>query len=170
MRTSLAALAVLLAPATLHAQAGGQDRTKLLLDGMRGATPMQCELALQGMNGWWSNGPEPGRDAVAWNVISYAAHRDIESGSVGLLSLSLQDPDPCIRRIAARLLGRSQLPAARSRLLEAARDPDAGMRRLGATGLGYMNDKTVTRELVRLLDDKDAGVRAAAAWAIGAVN
>ncbi len=169
MRT-VAVLAVLLAPAMLHAQGGAPDRVRLLVDGMRGATPMQCELALQGLNGWWNNGPEPGRDAAAWNVISYAAHRGIEPGSVALLSASLRDTDPCVRRVAARLLGRSRLPAARARLLEATRDPDATMRRLGATGLGYMDDKTLTRELVRMLDDRDAGVRAAAAWAIGALN
>ena len=115
MRTLLAALAGLLAPALLHAQGGAQDRVKVLVEGMRGATPLQCELALQGMNGWWNNGPEPGRDAVAWTVISYAAHRDIEPVSVAPLSVSLQDPDPCVRRVAARLLGRSGLPAARAR-------------------------------------------------------
>ena len=81
-------------------------------------------------------------------------------------SVSLQDPDPCVRRVAARLLGRSGLPAARARLLEATRDADPVMRRLGATGLGYMDDRTLTRELVRLLDDRDPGVRAAAAWAM----
>lgn len=167
MRT-LAALAVLLAPAMLHAQSGAQ--VKVLVEGMRGATPMQCELALQGMNGWWNNGPEPGRDAAAWTVISYAAHREIDASSVAPLSVSLQDPDPCVRRVAARLLGRSRLPAARARLLEATRDADPAMRRLGAAGLGYMDDRTLTRDLVRLLEDRDPGVRAAAAWAIGAVH
>ncbi len=95
----------------LHAQGGAQDRVKVLVEGMRGATPMQCELALQGMNGWWNNGPEPGRDAVAWTR-DLATPRTGRStaGSVAPLSVSLQDPDPCVRRVAARLLGRSQLP------------------------------------------------------------
>lgn len=170
MKATLAALAVLFAPAALHAQGGAPDRVRLLVDGMRGATPLQCELALQGMNGWWGNGPEPGRDAAAWNVITWAAHRDIEASSVPALTTSLKDNDACVRRVAARLLGRSRLPAARARLLEATRDADPATRRLGATGLGYMDDKTLTRDLVRLLDDRDAGVRAAAAWAIGAIH
>ena len=170
MRTVLGALAVLLAPAMLQAQGGTQDRTKALLDGMRGANAMQCELALQGMNGWWGNGPEPGRDAVAMNVIYSTAHRDIEATSVTMLAAALKDTDLCVRRIASRLLGRSQLPAARARLLEATRDADPVTRRLGALGLGHMDDRTLTRDLVRLLDDRDPGVRAAAAWAIGAVH
>ena len=169
MRTPLAALAVLLAPAQLLAQ-GGTDQAKVFLDAMRGANPMQCELALQGMNNWWNNGPEPGRDAAAWNVIRYAAHREVPAASVQMLATALRDTDPCVRRVAARLLGRSELPAARARLIEATKDPDPMIRRLGATGLGYMNDKTVTRDLVRMLEDRDPGVRAAAAWAIGAIN
>jgi hypothetical protein len=170
MRPLLAALAVLLAPAMLEAQSGTSDQAKLLLDGMRGANPMQCELALQGMNNWWNNGPEPGRDAGAWSVIRYAAHRDVQAGSVQMLATALRDTDPCVRRVAARLLGRSELPAARARLIEATKDADPAMRRLGASGLGYMNDKSVTRDLVRMLDDRDPSVRAAAAWAIGAIN
>jgi len=170
MRSALLALVVALAPAALEAQGGAPDRVRMLLDGIRGATPLQCELALQGMNGWWGNGPEPGRDPAAWTVITWAAHRDVEAGSVPLLATSLRDNDPCVRRVAARLLGRSRLPAARARLLEATRDADPGMRRLGATGLGFMDDRTVVRDLVRLLDDRDPGVRAAAAWAIGAVQ
>lgn len=170
MKTALTALVLALAPATLHSQGGAPDRVRMLLDGMRGATPLQCELALQGMNGWWGNGPEPGRDPAAWTVITWAAHRDVDAVNVPLLATSLRDPDACVRRVAARLLGRSRLPAARARLLEATRDADPGIRRLGATGLGFMDDQTVTRDLVRLLDDRDAGVRAAAAWAIGANN
>jgi hypothetical protein len=170
MRAVLGALAGLLAPALLHAQGVTQDRVRVLLDGMRGANPMQCELGLQGMNGWWNNGPEPGRDAAAWAVIQYAAHREVEAGSVAMLATALRDTDPCVRRVAARLLGRSELPAARARLLEATKDADPAMRRLGATGLGYMNDRSVTRDLVRMLDDRDPGVRAAAAWAIGAIQ
>jgi hypothetical protein len=119
MRTILAALAVLLAPAMLEAQSGTQDQAKVLLDGMRGANAMQCELALQGMNNWWNNGPEPGRDPAAWTVIRYAAHREVPAGSVQMLATALRDTDPCVRRVAARLLGRSELPAARARLIEA---------------------------------------------------
>ena len=170
MRPVIGALAVLLAPAMLHAQGGTQDRVRVLLDGMRGANPMQCELALQGMNSWWNNGPEPGRDAAAWTVIRHAAHREVEAGSVAMLATALRDTDTCVRRVAARLLGRSELPAARARLIEATRDADPAMRRLGATGLGYMGDKTVTRDLVRMLDDRDPSVRAAAAWAIGSIH
>lgn len=167
---ALAGVAALLAPALLHAQGGAPDRVRQLLDGIRGATPVQCELALQGMNGWWGNGPEPGRDAAAWSVITWAAHRNVEAASVPMLGTALRDPDGCVRRVAARLLGRSRLPAARAKLLEATRDGDPALRRLGATGLGYMDDKTLTRDLVKLLGDRDAGVRAAAAWAIGALN
>jgi HEAT repeat protein len=75
-----------------------------------------------------------------------------------------------VQRMAARLLGRTRVPAARARLVEALRDRDARVRVLGAVGLGYSDDKTAIPLLVQALKDGDPKVRAAAAWALGAIH
>jgi HEAT repeats len=163
--------ALMLAGAQLEAQDGGPDQVRALLEGVRGATPIQCELAVHALYGWYSDHDViPDRQPEAWSVVSWAQRGHREPSIVAPLAAALKDPDACVRRLSARLLGRSQLPAARARLSEALRDADPQLRRLGAIGLGFSNDKSVVPLLVRALADRDPQVRAAAAWAIGAVH
>lgn len=165
----LAGLVALAAGA--RGQGRGPDPVRALLDGLRGASPVQCEMALQPLNGWWwSDAPMPDRDPGAWAVASWASRGRVTASSVPALAAGLGDADPCVRRAAARMLGRSRLPSAHGRLVEALRDPDPVQRKLGALGLGFSNDRTVITVLQRHLDDRDPGVRAAVAWAMGAVH
>jgi HEAT repeat protein len=139
------------------------------LDGMRGANALQCEIALSSFNSW-SSSRAPDRDSTAWNV-AMVIHRKVESPElVPELVAAMRSADMCVSRIAARLLGRSELQPARAALLTALRDENAQVRRLAAIGIGFTDDSTVMAPLVRALADRDAMVRAAAAWAIGAVN
>jgi len=155
----------------LAAQAAGQEPVRRLLDGLRGASPVQCELALRSLDFWsgW-NHPIPDRDSEAGLVVAWVDRTHKDPAVVAPLAAALKDPDGCVRRLAVRLLGRVRLPAARARLLEALRDTEPETRRLGAIGLGFSNDRTAVPQLVRALQDRDPRVRAAAAWAIGAVH
>jgi hypothetical protein len=139
------------------------------LEALRGANAIQCEIALSSFNSW-SSSRAPDRDSVAWNV-TMVIHRRIASEQiVPELVASMRSSDDCVARIAARLLGRSKLAAARAALMTALRDENAQVRRLGAIGIGFSDDSTASSQLVRALADRDERVRAAAAWALGAVN
>lgn len=139
------------------------------LEGLRGANAIQCEIALSSFNSW-SSSRAPDRDSVAWNVATVIHRRIASEQIVPELVAAMRSPDNCVARIAARLLGRSKLAAARAALHTALRDENPQVRRLGAIGIGFSNDSTASSQLVRALADSDERVRAAAAWALGAVN
>jgi hypothetical protein len=139
------------------------------LEGLRGANAIQCEIALSSFNSW-SSSRAPDRDSVAWNVATVIHRRIASEQIVAELVAAMRSPDNCVARIAARLLGRSKLAAARAALRTALRDENAHVRRLGAIGIGFSDDSTASSQLVRALADSDDRVRAAAAWALGAVN
>lgn len=144
---------------------------KTFLAGMRGAAVLPCELGMHALdNLWFSDDPVPDRNPEAWQLITAVKQPIVDPGAVALLAAGLRDRDPCVRRVASRLLGRSRLPAARTALLAALRDSDPSVRRLGALGLGFSDDAKIAPSLVPVLRDADASVRAAAAWAIGAVH
>lgn len=162
------------AGASLATEAKGKDvadpeQLRAYLQAVHGSNAVQCEIILSAFNAWGSS-RAPDRDSVAWNV-SHMIYRDIEAPeSVADLVREMKTGDDCGSRVAARLLGRAEAPAARNELLAALRADDAEVRRLGAIGLGFTGDSTTSALLVRALADRDARVRAAAAWALGAVN
>jgi HEAT repeat protein len=156
-------------PAAVEQQPADPAAVRTFLQGVRGANAVQCELILQSFHGW-SSDAMPDRDSVAWAVTNVVRQRAATSQSVPDLMAALRSDDECAARTAARLLGRSRLPAARTELLAALGDADAQVRRLAAIGLGFSSDTTASRALVRVLADRDARVRAAAAWALGAVH
>lgn len=162
-------LLFLFLPVRVEAQA--RDVLGRLFDGLRGANPVQCELAIGTVGTWYGwRQVTPDRDPEAGAVVAWVDQRHKNPALVAPLAAALRDPDPCVRRMAARLLGRLRVPAARASLLEALGDREAETRRLAAIGLGFYSDRTTTPQLVRALGDRDPGVRAAVAWALGAVN
>jgi HEAT repeat protein len=142
---------------------------RAFLEAVRGSNAIQCEIVLQSFNSWSSN-HAPDRDSLAWRV-TRVTHRRIRSPElVPDLVTAMKSGDACAARVAARMLGRSELQPARRELLSALGDSDAQVRQLAAIGLGFSNDSTTSRQLVGALADRDARVRAAAAWALGAVH
>jgi hypothetical protein len=151
-----------------HEQATIAD-VRAYLEATRGANAVQCEIILSSFNSW-SSSRSPDRDSTAWKV-SMVIHRDITSAQVVPdLVAAMKSGDPCASRVAARVLGRSGLPAARSELLSALGDTNAQIRLMAAIGIGFTEDSTMSSQLIRVLADRDERVRAAAAWALGAVN
>lgn len=142
------------------------------LTGMRGASPLQCEAALHGFRmGFWRSfhvAPDAGPDERA--LLAWAADRIRDPAAVAPLAAGLADADPCVRRTAARLLGRMALEDAVAALLRALRSQDARARELAAVGLGYAERRSTVEPLVGALHDDAAPVRAAAAWALGEIE
>jgi HEAT repeat protein len=157
------------ARAAYPSQASGDSGSiRELIDGIRGANAIQCELLLQGFHSWSSGVAD--RDVNAWRISRRLHRAVVDAGEIAWLGEQMRAPDVCAARTSVRLLGHSPSPAARTVLVNSLAHASPQVRRLAAVGIGYRSDSTVNRQLVALLRDADPGVRAAAAWALGAVH
>jgi HEAT repeat protein len=104
-----------------------------------------------------------GADPRFLEVLRATASGFRDSAVVHLLRPALDDPDPCVRRFAIPLLGRTRHRFAASTLRQAIRAPDAATREAAALGLGYADDHGAAPSLIGLLGDDAPTVRAASA-------
>jgi HEAT repeat protein len=146
-----------------------------LLAGARGADPVICGLAARALDqGWWGDGPrmEVGvsDELVAREVVEWALSDREDSGGVAILAAALADPDPCVRLLGARVLGRTSAPQAVAALSRALASANPAEREMAAVGLGYAEDPSTIPALVEALEDSDVDVRIAAAWALGEIE
>jgi HEAT repeat protein len=146
-----------------------------LVEAARGADPVVCGLAARALDhGWWESGMgiEPGvsDDPASGEVIDWALAPRGAAGAAGPLAVALADSDPCVRRLAARVLGRSRTPEAVAALRRALDSATPGEREMGAVGLGFAEDGTALPDLVEALRDPEPRVRLAAAWALGEIE
>ncbi|HEX9728020.1 MAG TPA: HEAT repeat domain-containing protein [Gemmatimonadales bacterium] len=143
------------------------------LAGVRGASPMQCELSVHTVDqqfGWQRPGIMPDAADAPHELMHRALQRIDDPTTVPQLAGALRGPDPCARRIAARLLGRSRLPAAVDALTDALGASDENVRIVAAVGLGRAERRETVGRLVGALADPAPTVRAAVAWALGQIE
>jgi hypothetical protein len=143
------------------------------LAGLRGATPLTCEMAIRTLGiGWGWQGEQRVPDARLdqQELIRWASDGPGDASAIPPLRAGLVDDDPCVRRMAARLLGRMRNPQANEALLSALSAPDPALRSLAAIGLGYAEDRTTVDPLMATLRDEVPSVRATAAWALGEIE
>ncbi|HYJ80016.1 MAG TPA: HEAT repeat domain-containing protein [Longimicrobiaceae bacterium] len=187
---ALAGAALLLVPATLLPGPGGPGEPPIsgtvlvqqtgsareLLAAVRGANPIVCELATRNFGNNWGGGSGDWEDLPALarsgeetrRVLAWVDRMD--SLDVAPLRDGLGDPDTCVRRASARLLGRARKAEAVDVLLEAVRSTEAGRREAAVLGLAYTDDERAVAPLVELLRDADPELRGGAAWALGHVG
>ncbi len=165
-------------PATLSAslQSDPSDsaRATQVLNGVRGANDIMCELAVRSLGGrfgnWGWSGTAPDATEQHLELLRWAT-RDTESAdAVRILSAALSDRDACVRRVAARLLGRVNHPAAVEALMERLRRGDDHAKQMAAIGLGYAEDTVAVESLIDALKGEATLIRAAAAWALGEIE
>jgi hypothetical protein len=173
-------------PAQAEAATAGVPSDSLavaLLETVRGADPVICELAVRavdGRHGWSSTADELAgvgapltpiqRATIQWAVDDEDSQEGADPAAVEPLATALGDPDPCVRRMAALKLGRTGAPGGIAALRAAMRAPAAEQRSVGALGLGYAEDPATIADLGDALDDSSSEVRAAAAWALGQIE
>ncbi len=134
----------------------------------RGASPLMCEMAAGTMRGnfWWHN-REPVADDVR-DVLQWVRRDPTDLAVVPVLAEAMSDPDPCVARTGARLLGRMEHDRANDRLLLALRDTAAQVREMAALGLGVAEPDAALAPLIEVLSgDPGPRVRVMAAWALG---
>jgi HEAT repeat protein len=188
---ALAGLALLTVPATLLSRSGGHPEPRIqaasvparegsardFLAAVRGANPVLCELATRSLGNQWGLGSGEAEDLPAGVQASEEARRalawvdgKIAPAEVAPLGQALADPDACVRRTAALLLGRMRTPEAGDVLIAALRASDRGPREAALLGAAYAEDPRSVPVLVDLLEDGDTEVRGGAAWALGHVG
>jgi len=166
--------------AAAPARVSSDTLASALLETVRGADPVICELAVRavdGRHGWSSTADELAgvgaeltpieRATIQWAVDSDEAD---DGAAVEPLAAALADSDPCVRRMAALKLGRSGAPGAIAALRAALRAPMPQQRSVGALGLGYAEDPAAVGDLGDAIDDSSPEVRAATAWALGQIE
>ncbi len=162
----------------LAAQADGQKTdlyfARQLLAGARGTSPLICEMALRTMDsrfGSW-NGYNHTSDAGAEqrDIVDWTSNAIASADAVPILSVALSDGDRCVRRFAARLLGRVRHSEALVALLDRLGNGDDRTQEMAAMALGFSENRDAVEGLIRSLTDDAATVRAAAAWALGQIE
>ena len=139
-----------------------------VLAAARGASPFACELMVALLSPGWRGGfgQEPDAPANALPRVHWILERSTDAARIAPLRRGLEDPDPCVRRMAPRLLARSDHPQAVEALLQALRSPNPAARRSAAVGLGYASDPRAVDALRHASSDEHPEVRTVVAWAL----
>ncbi len=180
-------------------------RVAILLDAMSRTDPVACEMLSDQIGNFWNNGGDWGLGELSDVRSATRAAKDSVSGRVSdpgairHLLAQLSSDDPCVRRTAAKMLGRSTAADnVLERLLDdsSARVREAALlaigthdrpqlrprveRMLGADGvadvamaawaLGELEDRGSVDALERVLGHASPRVRMTAAWALGTIE
>lgn len=180
-------------------------RLALFLDALEATDPALCEMIADQVGNTWSWGGDLGVGLPADTRMGARAAKDSLSGrvedpaAIQLLQQRLSAPDPCVRRTAARLLGRSTVddgtlttllsapnevareaallaagsrdrPALRPRVEALLRDGSPSVASMAAWSLGQLEAPESVDPLVGALRSPAPRVRTAAAWALGQIE
>lgn len=163
---------VLVTQDTQDARRPGSDSTRIamLLTSLDGGDPLVCSLiADQIGNRWWDDDADaPGRFADARTDMHAAkdslSGRIEQAGALQLLTTSLAHTNPCVRRVAAKLLGRSRIET--PRLVALLDHASPLVREAAAYAIGSGDKRDARGALERLLSQGGAAEAAMAAWAL----
>lgn len=152
---------------------GGPDSARVVrfLDAIAAADPVVCEYVSDPIGNFWFNDREYGVGQLADTRTAAREQKDslsrrvTDPAAIRVLSARLGTEDPCMRNIAAKMLGNSTVSDdALARLLDnaAARVQEAALRAAGE------RERLALRGRVeRMLGDDSAPVAAMAAWTLG---
>lgn len=142
----------------------------VILQQLRGTNAVACEMAMVAVdhNNWFGDWGDNGNSPLLEDAQRPQLPHRLESENVvDPLMTALRDPDYCVRRAAASLLGRSKTTRAAERLRTALDDTRPEMRALAAFALGSAEEQSAGPKLQQLLRDSVPTVRTAAAWSLG---
>ena len=149
-------------------------RVAKLLDALGKTDRLICDLVADQLGNFWWDGDRHGLGAFADAVPASRAAKDSLGGHVRdpraivLLSSSLRAEDPCVRRIAAKMLGHSAAKTDQiARLLE---DPAPRVREAAAYALGSGERLEARAALEKNLGGGDGALAAMSAWALAEIH
>jgi len=174
MIRALHVLVLSLAAAGGPGRAGADSaRVATLLSALAHTDPVICDLIGDQLGNFWMGG-EPGRLGRFDDAPNVQGAKDSLAGTitdpraVSLLVATLGAENACVRRVAAKLLGRSAVSAAVLRGLLDNPAPRIRESAAFASGVGERRETRVALE--HLLADSATGPAAMAAWALGEIQ
>ena len=147
-------------------------RVEAFLGALHATAPMVCEMVTDQLGNFWSSEGDDGLGSLADASRNWEPARDSLSSPVNdaaarrRLARALGDEDPCVRRAAAKMLGRSGVLAAAA-LHEALRASAPRVREAALLALGHAELPDFYDEIVSATRDNDPAVVAMATWALG---
>lgn len=146
-------------------------RVARLLSSLGAGDALVCEMLADQLGNFWWNGNDDGvgRFGDATNTLASAKDslhgRISQPGAITLLANTLNTDNACVRRVAAKLLGRSRVDNAR--LTGLLTDASSRTREAAAYAIGSGEHRNARAALERMLRDREAPEAAMAAWALG---
>lgn len=157
-----------------QARSAADDTASLsrLLNAVRGASPLFCEVVTRNVDGrWWSGSSNLiGFDSASAELLHWVRTEHRDPQFVPRLAVAMRDPDACVRRVAGSFLGHVEHPSAVTALVTALGDANAHTRAVAAIGLGIGEHEAALQPLILRLKDPAPEVRRSAAWALGAIE
>ncbi len=148
-------------------------RVETYLNALRSTDPMLCEMIVDQVGNFWNTSGEYRLGLLADASRNWERARDslygrtTQPAALRRLARGLDDPNPCVRRGAARLLGQSG-PAGFGAIREGLRSSSERVREAAALAAGQEEESVpLANDLVRATNDPSVAVVAMATWALG---
>ena len=144
-----------------------------VLTAVRGESPLACSLTSRTLeNRWGTSHHLGGPDAAVLDAPQAAAYdwdmTDRTPGNaLGVLRRAMSDPDACVRRTAAQLVGRTDDKDLADQLRSELGSSDATRRETAVLALGYWAESAAEPALAQAAGDGEPRVRRTTAWALG---
>ena len=157
-------------------QRPGPDSARIagLLDALGKTDRVVCEMVADQIGNFWmdDDGSGLGRFSdvatAARSAKDSLAGRVTNAGAINFLASRMNADDPCVRRLAAKMLGRSTVKA--DRLLQLLDDGAPRISEAAAFAIGSGERKEARAALERTVTSRGGAVAAMAAWALGEIH
>jgi HEAT repeat protein len=154
-------------------ESAGPDSARVVrfLAALAAADPLVCELGADPIGNFWFNDRDYGIGQFADTRVAMRAEKDsisrrvTDAGAIRALAARLDADDPCLRKVAAKMLGNSTVgDDALVRLLEGG---PARVREAALLAAGERERPQLRARVERMLGASEASVAAMAAWTLG---
>ena len=146
---------------------------RAILAAVRGESPLACSIAARALENRWGRphhlgGPDAAAlDDDGASAFDWAMSERVMNDVLPLLRGAMSDPDACVRRTAAQLIGRVDGKLLVEQLRSELAATNATQREIAALALGYAGGAAIQPALVRVASDVEPRVRRTVAWALG---
>lgn len=153
-----------------------QDTTQLnaFLSRVRGVDSVVCNMVGRSLDNRfggfsWGIYAWESLDTQSEELIHWINRAAVPAHMIPRLRRGLSDSDACVRRIAARFLGRAEVIDLSAQLPELTSSTPA-VREAALLAVGHFERQSGLDDARRALRDSEASVRVAAAWALGMIE